>query len=521
MVYTVPVVLFMDDASANISKQWNKHIVVYLSNAGLPWEMLDKEFCVKFVTSSPNASPMELMRAVWDSIEYVHSPVVMFDCKTKKEVLIIPYLIFTASDNPMHAEQTSQCGLNSNFFCHTCDVGGTKAHKKSDKGFGEIFEVGNIRDPAETKRVIEQQLELCILPGGSDKVDSAARNSGIKDAAQNVTVDCALEAGLAASTSLQDSVRKLSEQEIQAKLREERDSLLRKGGINPLIGMPGFNMHLDTPTEILHTVLLGVVKYYWAQTIWQLKNCSKNMALFQTRLASVDWNGLNAPSTDAEYICQYHGSLIRKHFKGLAQVMPFLIYDIVHKDVLHAWNIIGVLLVLLWHTEIEDIECYFVSSGTISFSWHYSNMLQVSLTQTIDDFLNITAKCAPSILILKPKFHFLVHLPAFIRRFGPAVLFSTERYESFNHVFRLSCIYSNRQAPSRDSCNTFAVQNCIKHIATGGYWRDNHTKMWVQAGQRILDYASAYDEALTWLGLPKESKLTPGVFPRVFVPQRY
>jgi hypothetical protein len=36
MVYTVPVIIFMDDASANVSKQWNKHIVVYLSNAGLP-----------------------------------------------------------------------------------------------------------------------------------------------------------------------------------------------------------------------------------------------------------------------------------------------------------------------------------------------------------------------------------------------------------------------------------------------------------------------------------------------------
>ena len=71
MIYTVPVIIFMDNASANISKQWNKHIVVYLSNAGLPREMLDKEFCVKFVVSSPNAPPMELMRAVHDSIEYV------------------------------------------------------------------------------------------------------------------------------------------------------------------------------------------------------------------------------------------------------------------------------------------------------------------------------------------------------------------------------------------------------------------------------------------------------------------
>ena len=69
MVYTVPVIVFMDDASANVSKQWNKHIIVYLSNAGLPREMLEKEFCTRFVVSSPNASPMELMHAVRDSIE--------------------------------------------------------------------------------------------------------------------------------------------------------------------------------------------------------------------------------------------------------------------------------------------------------------------------------------------------------------------------------------------------------------------------------------------------------------------
>jgi hypothetical protein len=143
-------------------------------------------------------------------------------------------------------------------------------------------------------------------------------------------------------------------------------------------------------------------------------------------------------------------------------------------------------------------------------------MLQSSLTQIIGDFLNITAKCSPSILISKPKFHFLIHLPAFIRRFGPAILFSTERYESFNHVFRLSCIYSNRQAPSRDSCNTFAAQDRIKHISTGGYWLDTDTGRWVQAGQTILDYVSTHDEALSWLGLPKESKLTPGEFPPTY-----
>ncbi|KAF8266578.1 hypothetical protein EI94DRAFT_1547648, partial [Lactarius quietus] len=103
------------------------------------------------------------------------------------------------------------------------------------------------------------------------------------------------------------------------------------------------------------------------------------------------------------------------------------------------------------------------------------------LSQSIQDFLNIMAKCAPGILVSKPKFHFLIHLPSFIRRFGPAILYSMECYESFNHIFRLSCIYSNRQVPSCDSCNAFAAQDRIKHITTGGYWHDPQTRTWAQA----------------------------------------
>ena len=116
---------------------------------------------------------------------------------------------------------------------------------------------------------------------------------------------------------------------------------------------------MDTPMEILHTVLLGVIKYYWGQTVWLLKK-SCLMNTFETHLNSIDSNGLNAPCFNAKYICKYKGSLIGKHFKSLTQVMPFLIYDLVLKCV-DGWNIIGVLVVLLWHTEIEDTEMYLVS----------------------------------------------------------------------------------------------------------------------------------------------------------------
>ncbi len=68
MVYAVPIMIFMDDVSGNISKQWNKHHVIYMSNANMPREMIEKEFCVRFVSSSPNATPLELMDAMRESI---------------------------------------------------------------------------------------------------------------------------------------------------------------------------------------------------------------------------------------------------------------------------------------------------------------------------------------------------------------------------------------------------------------------------------------------------------------------
>ncbi|KIM60204.1 hypothetical protein SCLCIDRAFT_26728 [Scleroderma citrinum Foug A] len=46
MVYSVPLIIFMDDVSGNISKQWNKHHAIYMSNANLPHAMIEKEFCV-------------------------------------------------------------------------------------------------------------------------------------------------------------------------------------------------------------------------------------------------------------------------------------------------------------------------------------------------------------------------------------------------------------------------------------------------------------------------------------------
>lgn len=119
------------------------------------------------------------------------------------------------------------------------------------------------------------------------------------------------------------------------------------------------NIHLDAPTEILHTVLLGIVKYFWGQTMYIIcKN--RKLQLFQARLESVSADGLNIPRIMATYICQYRSSLIGKHFKTIMQIMPTIIYDLVNRDLLDAWLLTGRLAVLLWHTEIKNIDTYIV-----------------------------------------------------------------------------------------------------------------------------------------------------------------
>lgn len=107
-------------------------------------------------------------------------------------------------------------------------------------------------------------------------------------------------------------------------------------------------------------VLLSVVKYFWGQTVWFL-NKGKHFPTFQARLNSVVADGLNVPKIPADYMCQYRGGLIGKHFKTILQIMVFTVYDLVPREVLDAWLVLGRLTVLLWHTEIDDLEVYMVS----------------------------------------------------------------------------------------------------------------------------------------------------------------
>jgi len=72
------------------------------------------------------------------------SGVFTWDCKHEEEVMLELYGLFLGGDNPMQAEECSHAGLHCNYFCRTCEVGGTKEYKESDEGYKSIFVVCSI-----------------------------------------------------------------------------------------------------------------------------------------------------------------------------------------------------------------------------------------------------------------------------------------------------------------------------------------------------------------------------------------
>lgn len=89
------------------------------------------------------------------------------------------------------------------------------------------------------------------------------------------------------------------------------------------------------------------------------------------------------------------------------------------------------------------------------------------MKKSIDRFLCSVARWDPT-WFNKPKFHLILHLPYHIQRFGPASLFATEAFESYNALIRTESVHSNRQAPSRDIANAFARSNRVRHVMGGG-----------------------------------------------------
>ncbi len=228
-----------------------------------------------------------------------------------------------------------------------------------------------------------------------------------------------------------------------------------------------FDPNQDSPFKVLHVVLLGMVKYFWRDAV--SRQNAEGKAKLITHLNSIDTCGLGLPLLHGEILVYYASSLVGHNFRAVLQVAPAILYDMIPSEAYEAWLVLCRLTPLIFQPVIMNRTWYRVSTvNKIEMDEQVLTIFEKQLEHAITDFLAATALLSIQ-WFNKPKFHLFLHIPFYIRWFGPAILYATEGFESYNFLFRLWSVHSNRHAPSADIAEVFSFLHAIHHLASGGY----------------------------------------------------
>jgi hypothetical protein len=487
-LYSSFVDLFWDDVSGNRSKSYNKHYNCYATHRNIERRLLQQEFNVHFIVSSPDAPAAEQAEKVKELIEQTHSePVEVYDCEIRSRAKIRIFPNTSPTDNPMGSEIAAHIGAKGNYSCRKCMVGGIQAQKRTDPVYHAMFEPGEPRRLNTIKQELNYQIDLACR-GVESKVDARWTTTGIKDAYTTYWTNFLLSQFKEIKKSEPHRTSESIYKEVYEWVLnpENREKIL-----SPFLRMKGYDPTKDTPIEILHTILLGVLKYVWHGTHSKWNATQK--AAYALHLQATDTSGLSIPPIRSNYIMQYANSLIGRQFKQVAQASVFHVYDLVDDLHFKAWKALGDLCPLLWYPEIDNLEQYISDVKT-----------------AVANLLDILCMIDPSKILTKNKLHILSHVEEDIRRSGPLLGCATEIFECFNAVFRFCSIFSNHLAPSRDIAMQLSGQEQVKHIVTGGFWR-NRDGQWEQASPAVRDFLHTNSMLQGLLGWSEAKGAEPGL----------
>ncbi|KAJ7097466.1 hypothetical protein C8R44DRAFT_643499, partial [Mycena epipterygia] len=484
-LYTSFVDYFGDDVSGNRTKSWNKHWNAYITHRNLPRKLLQQEFHVHFISTSPNASISEQFREFKANVESTHTEPVRVQDESGSTTRFCIHVNAGPSDNPMQSEVSGHIRGKGNHFCRKCEVGGTQKEKATNDGYHVLFEAGVPRTKEKIVAELEKQVKLACA-GVAKPVKDSQTQTGVKDMYTQYWIDFLLSR----FKELKKDEPDRDEKDIQAELiqwaLDNRDKIY-----SAFLTMKGFDPTKDTPVEILHTILLGIVKYIWhiSHTPWS----AEKKKLYSVRLQSTSTDGLSIHAIRANYIMQYAGSLIGRQFKTLVQTNVFHVRGLVTDHQFMAWKATGELSALLWFPEIRNLA-------------EYRRNIKVAVANVLDIFAAID----PSKMITKIKYHLLAHIDEDTLEFGPLVGVATEIFECFNAIFRYCSILSNHLAPSRDIALQLGDQEGLKHRLTGGWWLCNANEEWRRAGPGVRHFMVAHPVLQKLLGWSEDKLLKHG-----------
>ncbi|THV03123.1 hypothetical protein K435DRAFT_852192 [Dendrothele bispora CBS 962.96] len=487
-MFHLRIIPWSDDVSANVSKQYNAHTNIYITNANLPHAKLSQEFFMRFCSTSSNASSSEQFVAL---VEDFHDQVWhdAYDCELQEKILfqVIPH--FLPANNPQQSETCSHIGVNGNLRCRRDLLGGSNADavQSTSAMIGVKDKIAQhwIDQVIAKSKSLRHELITDLSTRNIRLGDKNPKGDNRKAFKQVLLDEIAVECWNWVIWQPVDSYERLSEND-PARLD------IRPGDhFNVLLATRGITPHQDTPVETLHTWLLGNKKYVWHATNqpWS----KEQDETFAIRLQSSCINGLTIPPPRAAYLIKYKNSLIGKHFKILQQLGTFHIRDLCSEPIFKLWKASGELGAMIWYTVIDDMN-------------EYLHDLQI----LIDNLLDAWANVDPRHILTKIKLHALVHLPKDIQRFGPSVIFATESFECFNAVFCTCSILSNHLAPSRDTADSIAGMERFKHMVSDGYWMDESTGDYIRGGHQMWNFLKHNLELQRRLGWVPENEIVAG-----------
>ncbi|KAJ7799762.1 hypothetical protein B0H14DRAFT_3491320 [Mycena olivaceomarginata] len=333
-----------------------------MTHENLPRELHQQEFHVHFVSTSPNASASEQFQEFKTAAEATHTDPVEVHDEFGEASCFCLYVNAGASDNPMQSEVACHIGGKGNFYCRKCGVGGTQQEKATNEGYHALFEGGTPRTKEKILKELEKQVELACS-GVAKPIQNSQTATGVKDVYTQFWIEDLISRFREMCKDKARSLEDIKQELIQWTV-DNRDKIY-----SPFLSMKdeqlaicqslhseesriGFDPARDTPIEILHTILLGVVKYVWhiTHTAWSPEEKQK----YAVRLQATNVDGLSIHAIRSAYIMQYAGSLIGRQFKTLVQTNIFHVQSLVSDLKFKAWKAVGKLSALLWVPEIRN-----------------------------------------------------------------------------------------------------------------------------------------------------------------------
>lgn len=122
-VVMIPIVLFSDDVSGNVSKKWNKFDVWAMLLAGLPKSANSQLENIHFICASNTVDCLKMADPIVEDLLVLENEgVFMYDASYEEDVLVVAPVLCAIADNPRASDLLNHAGTSARMFCRMCMV---------------------------------------------------------------------------------------------------------------------------------------------------------------------------------------------------------------------------------------------------------------------------------------------------------------------------------------------------------------------------------------------------------------